>query len=156
MLVFVLQWLSLHREILIMLLSQFPSTFHQIPNGMLRFIAKLMTILVLIGTIFMILWEMFHGRISLNSVLLLLIVNFVSGSGWNWCIWKFVHRHFIASKLNMGHGGCLDKIYKILVEILDLKVGFPLPNFVIRSDFFHSKTIQSRIGSYFFYFEKSR
>ena len=32
MLVFVLQWLSLHWEILIMLLSQFPSTFHQIHN----------------------------------------------------------------------------------------------------------------------------
>ena len=27
----------------------------------------------------MIIWEMFHGRISLNSLLLLLLVNFVSG-----------------------------------------------------------------------------
>ena len=34
MLVFVLQWLSLHWEILIMLLSQFLLTFHQIHNGM--------------------------------------------------------------------------------------------------------------------------
>ena len=33
-LVFVLQWLFLHWEILIMLLSQFPLTFHQIHNGM--------------------------------------------------------------------------------------------------------------------------
>ena len=33
-LVFVLQWLSLHWEISIMLLSQFPLTFHQIHNGM--------------------------------------------------------------------------------------------------------------------------
>ena len=33
MLVFVLQWLSLHWEILIMLLSQFPLTFHHIHNG---------------------------------------------------------------------------------------------------------------------------
>ena len=38
-LVFVLQWLSLHWEILIMLLSQFPFTFHQIHNGMPRFFA---------------------------------------------------------------------------------------------------------------------
>ena len=37
-LVFVLQWLSLHWEILIMLLSQFPLTFHQSHNGMPRFI----------------------------------------------------------------------------------------------------------------------
>ena len=37
-LVFVLQWLSLHWEILIMLLSQFPLTFHQIHNGMTRLI----------------------------------------------------------------------------------------------------------------------
>ena len=34
MLVFVLQWLSLHWEILIILLSQFPLTFHQIHNRM--------------------------------------------------------------------------------------------------------------------------
>ena len=48
------------------------------------------------------------------------------------------------------------KFTKILVDILDLKAGFPLANFFIRSDFFCSKTIKSRIGSYFFYFEKSR
>ena len=39
LLVFVLQCLSLHWEILIILLSQFPFTFHQIHNGMPRFIA---------------------------------------------------------------------------------------------------------------------
>ena len=33
-LIFVLQWLSLHWGILIMLLSQFPLSFHQIHNGM--------------------------------------------------------------------------------------------------------------------------
>ena len=44
-----------------------------------HFIAWLMTILVLIGMVFVITWEMFHGRVSLNSVLLLLLVNFVSG-----------------------------------------------------------------------------
>ena len=44
-----------------------------------RFIAQFMTILVLIGMDFVIICEMFHGRISLNSMLLLLLVNFVSG-----------------------------------------------------------------------------
>ena len=59
MLVFVLQWLSLNWEILTMLLSQFLLTFHHIHN------------------VFLIIWEIIHGRISLNSVLLLLLVNFV-------------------------------------------------------------------------------
>ena len=48
---FVLQWLSLHCEILNMLLSQFPLTFHHIHNGMPYFIALLMIILVLIGMV---------------------------------------------------------------------------------------------------------
>ena len=34
---------------------------------------------VLIGMVFVIIWEMFHGRASLSLVLLLLLVNFVSG-----------------------------------------------------------------------------
>ena len=38
-------------------------------------------------TVFRISWEMFHQRISLNSVLLLLLVNFVGGFGWNWCMY---------------------------------------------------------------------
>ena len=79
MLVFVLQWFSLHWEILIMLLSPFPLTFQQTQNRIPHFIAQLMTIIKLIGMVFMIIWEMFHGRTSLNSVLLLLLVNFVSG-----------------------------------------------------------------------------
>ena len=37
-----------------------------------------MTILVLIGMVFVISLEMFHGKMSLNSVLLLMLVNFVS------------------------------------------------------------------------------
>ena len=53
-LVFFLQWLSLHWEILIMLLYQFPLTFHKTQNEMLPLTAKLMTILVLIGTVFVI------------------------------------------------------------------------------------------------------
>ena len=36
------------------------------------------TILMMIGMVFMIIWEMLHRRISLNSVLLLLLVNFLS------------------------------------------------------------------------------
>ena len=78
MLAFVLQWLSLHWEIL-MMLSQFPLTFHHIHNGRPHLVALLVTILMLIGTVFVIIWEIFHGRISLNPVLLLLLVNFVSG-----------------------------------------------------------------------------
>ena len=78
-LVFALQWLSLHWEILILLLLKFPLTFHHIHNGMPCLITLLVTILMLIGMVFAIIWEMFHVRISLNSVLLLLLVNFVSG-----------------------------------------------------------------------------
>ena len=51
-LVFVLQWLSIHWKILIMLLSQFPLTFHQVCSRMPHFIASLMTILLLIGMVF--------------------------------------------------------------------------------------------------------
>ena len=75
-LVFVLQWLFPHREILIMCLSQFPLAFQQTQSRMPRFIAQLMTILVLISMVFVIIWEMFHGRISLNSTLLLLLNEF--------------------------------------------------------------------------------
>ena len=38
-----------------------------------------MTILVRIGIVFVIISEMFHGRVSLNSVLLLLLMNSLSG-----------------------------------------------------------------------------
>ena len=51
---------------------------------------------------------------------------------------------------NAGCCGYLDKIYKILVDTLDLKAGFPAANFLIRSIFFRQKTIKSRIASYFF------
>ena len=77
-LVFILQWLTLHWEILILFLSQSPLTFRQTPNGMPNFNVKRMTILLLIGTVFVIISEAFHGRISLNSVLLLLSVHFLS------------------------------------------------------------------------------
>ena len=77
-LVFVLHWLSIHWEILIML-SQFSFIFCETQNKMSCFIALLKTILVLIMVVFGIIWEMFHGKIFLISVLLMLIVNFVSG-----------------------------------------------------------------------------
>ena len=63
-----------------MLLSKFPMTFRQTQKGMRLFIAQLMTILVLIWMVFIIIWEMFDGRMSLNLVLLLLLVNFPSRS----------------------------------------------------------------------------
>ena len=43
------------------------------------FITLLKTILILIGAIVIIIREMLHGRISSNTVFLLLLVNFVSG-----------------------------------------------------------------------------
>ena len=52
----------------------FPSNSQEMPH----FIAELIIILVLIGMVFTIIWEMLHGRISLSLVLLLLLVNFQS------------------------------------------------------------------------------
>ena len=66
-LVIVLQCLSIHYEILIMFFSQFLLNFHQTLNEMPHFIAKLLTILDLIGMVFVIIWEIFHGRISLTQ-----------------------------------------------------------------------------------------
>ena len=109
MLVFVLQWLSLHCEILIMFLSQFSLTFHHIQNGMAHVMALLMTILVVIGTTFVIIWEMFHGRISLNSILLLLLVNFVS-SGCNWCLYPTQKVPVKAHSSPWFSGACADAI----------------------------------------------
>ena len=44
-----------------------------------RFIVQPLTFLMLTGMVFLIFRKMLHGRISLNSVLLLLLVNLVSG-----------------------------------------------------------------------------
>ena len=78
-LVFFLQWLSFNWEILPMLLFRFPLTFHHVHSRMSHFITLLMTVLVLIRTVFVIIWEILHGRIYLNSMLVLLLVNFASG-----------------------------------------------------------------------------
>ena len=53
-LVFILQWLSLHQEILIMLMPQFPLTFHHNDSGIPHCIAMLMATFALIGVVFMI------------------------------------------------------------------------------------------------------
>ena len=94
MLVFVLQWVSLHWKILIIFSgvdtgcsrhwctdcgAQMSTFSFWISPWMPHFIALLMTILVLIGTVFVIIREMFQGRMPLNLVLLQLLVNFVNG-----------------------------------------------------------------------------
>ena len=56
-LLFVLQWLSLHSEILILWLSQFPLIFCQTQNEMPHFIALLMTILVFQDHLRDVAWE---------------------------------------------------------------------------------------------------
>ena len=77
--VFVLKSLSLHWEILTMLLFHFPLTFHESYNGKSRFMVSLMTILELIGMVLVTIGKMFQGRISLHLVLLVLLLHLVSG-----------------------------------------------------------------------------
>ena len=114
-LVFVLQWLSFDWEISIMLLSQFPLIFHHIYNGMPCFITLHMTILVLIGMVFVIIWEIIHGKILLNSVLLLLLVKFVSGYRLElMCISLF---EIVRSNLTHLHGFQLLVLLPSFVEI---------------------------------------
>ena len=57
-------------------------SFHSLSNNLktgCSFSSHSLTILVLIWIVFVIIWETFLVRISLNSVLLLLLLNFVSG-----------------------------------------------------------------------------
>ena len=56
-LAFILQWLSLHWEIQFQMLFQFPLTFNQIHNDMPLFITQLVTVLALVGMVFIIIWE---------------------------------------------------------------------------------------------------
>ena len=51
----------------------------KLTNHFCKFKSNPETILVLIGFNLVIIWEMFHGGVSLYSTLLLLLVNFVSG-----------------------------------------------------------------------------
>ena len=55
--------------------------------------------LVLIGMVFVIILEMFHGTISLNSLLLLLLVNLVSGFRLELIYISFI----ISIRLNLTH-----------------------------------------------------
>ena len=65
-------------------LAQFLLAFPQIQKGCSFFIVQMVIILLLIDTIFVIIKEMFHGRMSVKLIplllLLLLLVNSVSGS----------------------------------------------------------------------------
>ena len=65
------------------------------------------------------------------------------------CMWKFTQHHFIASKLNAGCSRYLDKIYKILVNILDLKADFHLANFFIWSNFFCSIIVRLQNSNFY-------
>ena len=100
----------LHWKILIMLVSQFPLAFHHFHNGLIHFIALLMTLLVLIGSVFVIIWKMFHGRIYLNSALLLLLVNFTGGFRLEWMYISLIVS--IRSSLSHFHG------FQLFVQLL--------------------------------------
>ena len=80
MLIFVLQCLSLHWEILVMLLSQFPLTFYQIKKGC-PISSNSFWLFSCWLWVFVTIWEMSHahGWISWSLVLMLLLVNFVNG-----------------------------------------------------------------------------
>ena len=54
----------------------------------------------------------------------------------------FAQHHFVALKLNAGCGGYLDKVHKILVEILDLKAGFLLASFSTKQLFSFENNIK--------------
>ena len=112
-LVYVQQWVSCHWKLLIMimLLSWFPLTFNQIHGEIFYFTAKLMTILVLTGMAILIIWEMFHGRICLSWVLLMLIM--WVGSGWNW----YVYPSPKVSTLTHLHGFLLLVLLPWFIEI---------------------------------------
>ena len=62
------------------------------------FIVLLLTILMLIGMVFVIIWEMLHGRISLKSVPLLLLVNFVTGFRS-----ELMHISIVSIRSNLSH-----------------------------------------------------
>ena len=61
-------------------LAQFSLTFSDL-KGMLLFIVQMVIIILLIETVFVTIKEIFHGSMSVKLIpLLLLLVNFVSGS----------------------------------------------------------------------------
>ena len=78
MLLFVIQWLYLQLgnsdHVNVSVSIYFPSNSQQ--DALFHHIA--FTILILNGTVFLIIWEVFHERMSLNSLLLLLLLYYVS------------------------------------------------------------------------------
>ena len=78
MLLFVIQWLYLQLgnsdHVNVSVSIYFPSNSQQ--DALFHYIA--FTILILNGTVFLIIWEMFHERMSLKSLLLLLVLYYVS------------------------------------------------------------------------------
>ena len=78
MLLFVIQWLYLQLgnsdHVNVSVSIYFPSNSQQ--DDLFHHIA--FTILILNGTVFLIIWEMFHERMSLKSLLLLLVLYYVS------------------------------------------------------------------------------
>ena len=66
---------------------QFPLTFLQTQKRIPLFTVHLMTILLQIGTVFMIISEMFHGRIILTSMLLRRWWILRVSQDWNWWIY---------------------------------------------------------------------
>ena len=78
MLLFVIQWLYLQLgnsdHVNVSVSIYFPSNSQQ--DALFHHIA--FTILILNGTVFLIIWEMFHERMSLKSLLLLLVLYYVS------------------------------------------------------------------------------
>ena len=73
-----------------------------------------MTIPVLIGMVFVIIGEMFHVRISLNSVLLLLLVNFIRGFRLDF---QYVSIENFKSNLVHFHGFQLLALPSYFIEI---------------------------------------
>ena len=69
---------------------------------LMRFPVSLHCVLMLIGMIFLIIWLIFHGRISLNSELVLLPLNFVSGFRLKLMYISLIER--IRSSLTHLHG----------------------------------------------------
>ena len=104
-------WLGNFDHVVVSVSIDFPSYLQQMPC----FIALCMTILVLIEMVFVIIWQIIHGKISLNSVLLLLLVNFVSGYRLElMCISLF---KIVRSNLTHLHGFQLLVLLPLFVEI---------------------------------------
>ena len=51
------------------------------------FIAQFTALLVLIGAVVVIIWEMFHGRVYLNSCFCCWYWTLSVGPGWKWCVY---------------------------------------------------------------------